>query len=355
MNGIPVSRTRRSVDYFVDQAEGRLRRRIERTYGREGHYTWMLEEDATHVLPYGRGLDDGFAIAVVSADTGRDEQADDQLVANALAPGDRYAHLGDAFRDFTDLAVQTLMACGSATYEVDILSKGEGPEPEPFAFEINPLVPGSLARRWLKPVQLVPPDLGEATTLRGTSYRPLDPKTLITVELPRHLRRDLRRAKRVLRDADKRQRTEISLLESWLSSNGPYQPMDHRQQTKAVLARATAATGWDGRGQFTDGQLPPYTVWRRLQFVEFKIALRTVAENALNEALSVAGRHLGRDLAVVISGVVTTGDVAQARTDLALGSRSLADLVYPDMSSMKTDPDQPGEPHHSSATGTDGT
>lgn len=46
---------------------------------------------------------------------------------------------------------------------------------------------------------------------------------------------------------------------------------------RRIIAVVTADVGWSARGMFSDDELDPAMIWRRLRFLDFCIALRDAA------------------------------------------------------------------------------
>jgi hypothetical protein len=326
MSDRPVSRTRSSREYYVDGlGEPALRKRVVEACADHDYFTSMLREDAGFVLPYGATGDDGFTAGLAPVHDDRVAE----LVANALAPEDRgHGWLPSALRDFVNRAAQLLVTCGPLTYEVDLLSFADAdPSDSPFAFELHLVQPGTLDLKRGRPIQYVPRSLAQATSPDGLGYVHLDPDLLVTIRLDERTEGEVTRAVRFLQAASDQQRAEFALVEQSMQRQTPYQPMVHADKTGDMIAAATRPIGWTVRGLYTKHRLDPYVAWRNLRFLAFKIRLRDTALGGVNQALALAGAHVGFNARVEVSGVPTLADVEVAIEELESGRRSLTELI----------------------------
>ena len=107
----------------------------------------------------------------------------------------------------------------------------------------------------------------------------------------------------------------------------PYSFSRHQQERGELFATVTEPIGWNVRGLFTDNRLEPYNVWRELRFLEFKIRLRDLIIDRLNQALRQVGGRLGFEATIELSGLPTLAEVEEAKDDLRTGRRGLSELA----------------------------
>ena len=102
-----------------------------------------------------------------------------------------------------------------------------------------------------------------------------------------------------------------------------------RQVEANALARATAMSGWNGRGAFhpEHGQNEYHFVYRELKFHGFKAMLREQAILCLNECLQAVQERSGKRMGIHVSGLPTEADAAQALLELAAGHTSFNELL----------------------------
>lgn len=314
--------SRASVIYPPDAAPSHLREHIQRHRRQaSSFYGHMFVEDASRLLPWGHGLDDGFS-ATVTPDTTQVRE----LVGNAL-PGmfGVSATLEDGIRHHVEQMARQLVL-GDAVYEVDYLTAPNAQQPAGFRiFCIYPL--GSVQRigvRHRRYVQYVPAELGGADTINGLHYRDLNQQNLVIVRLPRRRRRSLRRVLAVLAAADAQSGTPHQMVTT---------PRSHFDfpRFKTGLAQqvltGTRSVGWQGRNMFDEQILPPYVVWRHLQFQRFKIELRDHIFDRLKTTVQQATTRLGTPASLEVTGLLSGADIDQAQADLTAGTRPFAELI----------------------------
>jgi hypothetical protein len=283
-------------------------------------YGHMFVEDASSLLPWGHGLEDGFTATTTPATP---ELRD--LLRNAL-PGINGvpSSLEYGIRDHLQRTARELLL-GEAIYEVDYLTPSAEPTSQPVGFRIAWIFPpGSVARVRRRYVQYVPTELGGTDTINGLHYRDLNTQNLMILRLGWRRRRSLGHALAVMAAADKQTATPHRMATT------PHSDFD-LARFKARLAEevlsATREVGWRGSGSFDDQMLPPYAVWRHLQFERFKIELRDYILAGLQTTLERAGARLGVQAKLELAGLITSADIDRAEADLKTGSRALAELL----------------------------
>lgn len=287
-----------------------------------GFYEGMLVEDVGYILPFGRGLDEDFTATIVGS-TSDDLRT---LIAEALPSQFDRSVLEEALRDFMQHVSTQVVGWGECTFEVEYLMEAAG-DGDPVAFRLAPLYPGSLGRRWRKPIQYVPRNAAEATTRDGLGFVHLDPQHLIKFSLPRVLHRDVRRAVRFLSAASDQQRNEFALVQQSMTQRTHYDVRAHHRLTGELVLRATRAIGWNARGLQREHVLDPYAVWRQLRFNRFKVQVRDVILAQLNDALRRIGDQFGFEARIELAGVSTLADVDAQLASIAGSTTNLVDLT----------------------------
>lgn len=316
-----LTSSRRSRFYYTDMIsdDPQLHRRLRERPG-TGFYEHMFLEDLSHMLPWGRGIDDGFTAAVTSTDP----RAGD-IVRNALPS--RYGpprSLEDGLRQFIEDGAQRT-ALDAATYEIDYLRPPGEPDARPAGFRLEPLPPGSFDVLDGQPIQYVPAAASEHSTDDGLHYVRLDPDHLITICLDPTTQQVIRHALTLFAAADRQQMTPMSMLQRGQGTGFDF--ATYRTETARALLSGTHELGWTGRDLFADEMLAPYTVWRHLRFLRFKITIRDAILTALSVAVTRAGKLMNFEATVTIGGLATVADIDQAEADLETGQRPLRDLL----------------------------
>jgi hypothetical protein len=316
--------TRKSRWYYIDGIDdARLQAQLRSGPTGDGYYEHMLIEDASHLLPFGRGLDDGFRAEV----TGTDAKRAESLVCDSLPTQYDRTYLADALREFMQRTAQLIVGYESAIYEIDYLVDPANPTAPPVAFRFEPLQVGSVEHVGRRILQYVPVSMAEKVRRNGLGYVELERERVVRFDLPKDIERDARRSVRFLASASEQHRAEFALVEQSMRERTDYDASEHHRMSGELLLEATRPIGWNARGLYSDHVLDPYSVWRQLQFKRFKIRLRDSILTRLNEALIVVGGRVGFEAQVELLDVPTLADIDAAEADLRDGRRPLADLI----------------------------
>jgi hypothetical protein len=291
----------------------------------EGYYTYLLYQDLDFLMPYQlhRGTDPTARIAGPDADRAA------PLIARALSAREWTPSLYETLRKFVSSAAQHLVLAGQIAYEIDYLYPAGPADPSaaPSAFRLESIAPGTFAYHGKTPIQYVLATLGGQQDETGLTYVELDPGTLITIRLDHSTETAVRKMIDFLRAANLQQASEDTLMEQSMRGTTPYNFSRHQQERGELFAAVTEPIGWNVRRLFTDNRLEPYNVWRDLRFLEFKIRLRDLIIDRLNQALRQVGARLGFEASIELSGLPTLAAVEEAKDDLRTGRRGLAELA----------------------------
>lgn len=323
--GRPVASTARSFIYLDPETDNdALRTRLLGACAGHDYFTSMLSDDVARVLPYDIGGGSPFTATL----TGPGAATAETLLPAALDE-ERYRHstLNDVLRDFTHRAAALLVTCGPLTYEVGIIQYIDVDPPDPHSFELRLVQPGSLDSLSGTPIQYVTQATPDTRIHFGMYYLELDPARLVTIRLDPTTERDVADAVAFLQEASSQHQNEGDLMDQAMRCQGPYDWSAHHRSTGDLIAAATVPIGWAARTLYRDRRLDPYTVWRSLQFLAFKIRVREAILAGINAALTIAGSVLGYEARLEITGLPTMADVTQAENDLETGQRSLPDMI----------------------------
>jgi hypothetical protein len=317
--------SRRSRWYYTGHVRDRALRKLTRlNRAADSSYGRMFLEDASSLLPYGNGRDEGFTATITGSDTTRTIP----LITEALPSRFGSQALPSRLRDFFSNTADLMLTYGEAHYELVYLRQcaaGAGGPPSSFLFELIP--PGSVHRRRGQLVQHVPPRAAQKHTRKGAGIIPLQSDAVIEFRLSADLARQVLRTLQVLEVGSGQTLAFVPMVSDPTSGELPIGFKERRRQADQILARATALTGWDGRGLFRGEQLDPYVVWRQLKFLAFKIQLRQTILDQLNTAITAAGGQLDFTAGIKIDGVPDLVDVRRRQQDLERGHQSLLDLL----------------------------
>jgi hypothetical protein len=311
--------------YYTGEVRDRALRRLTRPApAANSSYGRMFLEDASSLLPYGNGRNEGFTATINGSDTTRTVP----LITQALPSEFGSQSLQHRLRDFFSSAADLILAYGQAHYELVYVHRGaEEAAGPPDAFRIELIPPGTVHSRRGQLVQYVPPHAAQKHTRKGVGIIPLDPETTIEFRLASDLAKQVRHVLQVLEVASAHVLAQARMLGDPTSGELRIDIAERRRQADRILARATAPIGWDGRGLFRSGQLEPYMVWRQLKFLGFKIQLRETILDRLNAAITTVGHKLNFTARIELGGVPTLDDVRKYQQDLTDGHQNLSDLL----------------------------
>ncbi len=316
----PRISSRRSHELWdlTELEDGPLHDRLLSSRNGPGFYGFMLLEDVSHLLPWGRGLDDGFTASM----EGDNPDAAAKTLCEAL-PTQYGAHrLAEAVRWFCKDTAKRMVGWDAARYEIEYLSQ-DSPA-EPTGFRLAALRQGSYGLHKGKPVQFVPPSLSDRTTRDGLHYVELEAEAIATFALHDEIRAEVRDAVALLAAANETQTSRMELLAAHTEG---YDVTAHAAATREAVLRATRAIGWDARGLGKELELDPYVTWRQLRFSRFKAQLRETILAELNRVLSVVGPRIGQEAQLRVQGAMSVAEFDTALDDLENGRRPLAELV----------------------------
>ncbi|MEX3654318.1 hypothetical protein ABFW14_03705 [Mycolicibacterium fortuitum] len=301
----------------------------------------MLIEDGHRILPFGRGLDDGFTAQVLPADVRTEE-----LVLNALVSAHgRVNRLEDGVRNCVEQLSQELIE-GKVVFEVEYFYEADTVDDDspnsapslttdtgatddqsrtrPVAFQLGWITPGTLGKKWGRQIQYVPAQFGEKQSARGLHFVELDSANLVTVDLSRRTRRALERARTVLAAAADQDATPYKFVRA---ADAAFDMDRFKAERAKLVLRGTKDVGWGGRGLFDEHMLDPYQIWRHLRFERFKVEVRDAALGGINEMLRCAGARMGFEAKLDLQGLITGDDLDEAEAALRQGSKPLIDLI----------------------------
>jgi hypothetical protein len=313
--------TRRSYTYYP-MDDPVITERMQAAVPVEGYYTYLLFQDLDHVFPYGVGRSSP-RVQIV----GPDAEHASPLIAASLSERS-FPSLDEAVRKFVSSTAQYLVFGGSCTYEIDYLYPADtDSDDEPVAFGLELIQPGTLGTRDGAPIQYVLPSISETHDSTGLSYVTLDPSTLVVFTLPRDLVTPVRTLIEFLMTANGERRKEFELTLQSTRETTPYNFSAHQREKGRLFAEVTQPIGWNVRDSFKDDQLEPFSVWRQIRFLEFKVIVRDSIIEQLNTAIGQVGKRMGFSASITVTGVPTLSDVQQAKDDFRNGVRGLGALA----------------------------
>lgn len=319
--GLIGSRQHRSR--YFDPATGTRVPRIVARPNPGGKEYMFLEDLRMRALPYGRGSDDGFNIDVHPSN-----EKVMNLVRDAL-PVHNYRHwrLDESFRDYIQSALWSLVQ-GNLYMEIEYFQNPGDQADRPVAFRIDFLHSELVTKRYGK-YRYMGPTNAEVEENKRWSSEQLDPKYLVVVSLPRRLRRELDRTLRVIRAADQDLRVMSDFTTGKHGNNSGFDFSTYQRISHDIVLRASKATGWTGRGSYTEDLLDPEKAWRAIQFARIIVRLREIALRGLQDAIDRAGVEIGFTAKLMLSKVLTLDHLDHLESDLQAGTRPIGEIFVP--------------------------
>lgn len=300
----------------------------------EGMYVNWFLEDVAKSVPYGRGFDEGFQLALEPANP-----AVEELVLNAL-PAHPYGQtrLAEAFREFL-VPARFDVVRGKLYLEIEYFYKGGVEDGKPVAFRIHILPRDSVSKRFGKYRQAHAIDSDVLYETANRSKAPLDPKNLVVVSLPSPWARRATRTISLLSEVS----SQMSVATDFLTGeHGPSSGFDYKAHGELIndlVLMRTRAIGWAGRNTFLEGMLDPEKAWRAIQFARFQTVVRDTVLTGLQAAIDRAGVAIGYTAKLELSGVIDSADLDEFEAELQSGTRRILELIHPELrSTLKAKP-----------------
>jgi hypothetical protein len=285
-------------------------------------YGMMLLEDSGRAFPY-EHHDDRFTVSLtmVEGSPGWENQLacalDDELRHQRNGGRTYRGDLEGALRKFSEFCIHQVLMFGEAAYEIVFSNPDDQGRWREFHLVLVHPYQRRLGRhRHYKAA--INEERGEWITL------PDQRVVVFRIEPPAY-RRDIADA--------------VNSIRAGSGSSGAYAGMvgkvpsydfgKHMETEQILLARATKALGWTGRGLFVKEGLQPYVTMRSLQFALFQAHLRDMVHRGVQEALDKAGQVLDIRAELQISGVPSVADIMAATQELETGpgrDRSLFEI-----------------------------
>lgn len=161
---------------------------------------------------------------------------------------------------------------------------------------------------------------------------------LVTLKMPDHLNRRMRRTYRELRTVDRYHLTGIDLVAA--EHRFGYDFSFHQRVSEETLARCTADIGWDGRGLFDQRATSAHLTYRRLRFLRTWLAIVNASIAMLNRVTVDPRFFADKGFTLELKGLPTVAAVNTAIDDL-LSGRTTVDPVWQELLFPKSHPPSP--------------
>lgn len=320
-----LNRSQRSVRYYSDvhgQRDPLLRSRPD-YFGM--FYPHMLIEDVgLGVMPIGGRMEQSrFKISLSTANQDAERVIGEALTYDEYGYGD---NLSAAVCDFFQTCANSVLAFGPAPHEIVYLSEAAGGKV--VGFELVPIQPATVFRRFGKLVQYLPADVAETHHL--PRHIELLADDILWFEPPEDLAERIPEMMDQLAALSQRPMPDFAMREMTQNAGRTvYNFSDHHLWQRKAVASACKEIGWNARDYTAEGVLPYYLLHRRLRFEKFKIDLRHSLLSTLNAGIARVGKKIGFEGELVVEGLPSLSDVTAAETDLREGKKSSKEILAP--------------------------
>lgn len=247
-----------------------------------------------------------------------------QIIENAISP-DRYHHdLAGIICDFIANCAVYLLIYETVTYEIVYLS--EPKKGEKVGFELVQINPFTLVQRGDSLSQFLPDE--KAKHLSKRRCIKLNPERILTFKLPTRFQGRMDQMMESLAILSVPTAPEFFMKDLDTGTRTvPYDVKTHLLMHNIALARATKSLGWNARLLFQQEALEYYLIYRNLLFEEFKIELRDEIMDTLNAGIECAGRQLGFNAKIIVSGLPSASEVQAAYKHLQEGDIPFGEIL----------------------------
>lgn len=315
----PQVSLRKTVPYYSDvDCDGDPILKTRRNYSLSSYPHMLIEDVSLGIMPIGGRMDKrNFRVSLTSGD-----KLLEGKIAEAFPDAERYRDFPGAVCEFFRQSAHLVLAYGEAVFEV-AFTKATDTE-KLSGFELAFVQPKTIYRRWGKVFQYVPLAVAKK---RGVPQNvEVDPQTIITM-IPPVSDTSWEHSMEALVMVSNFAMPAFALEGMATGAKTQYDFSNHQVWRVRAIADATKEIGWNTRGTIQEQCLEYYTMHRQLQFERFKIRLRAEILGKLNGALLQAGKVLGFDSQVVISGLPTLEEVSAAEAALKSGSKTFKEII----------------------------
>ncbi len=248
-----------------------------------------------------------------------------QIIEKAISP-DRYHHdLAGIICDFIANCAVHLLIYETVTYEIVYLS--EPKKGNPVGFELVQINSYTLVHRGNLLLQYSPDE--HAKRLSERRCIELKPERILTFKLPVNMQGKMDQIMESMRILSL---TSPDFFMKELAAGfrkTPYDVTKHYHLRNVALAKIMKDFGWDARNSFEKEASEYYLIYRYLKFEKFRIELRNSILDMLNDGIERAGRELGFNVKILVSGLPTLDDVQNAYNHLQQGDIPFGEVLEP--------------------------
>ena len=318
-----LGRSQESVPYIPDAILKNRTDVTDRAKYYDKFYPHMFIEDVKlGIMPIGgRASKEEFNISLDPPDPNVQ-----QIVEKAIS-SDRYHHgLAGIICDFIADCAVYLLIYETVTYEIVYLS--EPKNGKIVGFELVQVNPFTLVQRGSSLLQFLPDEHTRQLSERRSIE--LKPERILTFKLPNRFQGRMDQIMESLAILSVPTAPEFFMKDLATGSKTiPYEVKTHMHMHNIALAHITKSLGWNARLLFQKEALEYYLIYRDLLFEEFKIELRNNIVDTLNAGIECAGRQLGFNAKILITGLPTGSDVQDAYNHLNEGDITFGEVLAP--------------------------
>jgi hypothetical protein len=223
--------------------------------------------------------------------------------------------------EFFRLVAAELCIADRATYEIAYLEDSKTNKLVGFIlFYINEQ---QIRKKHGQLFQIVPPAVANERNVSESITLPHE--DLIIFSLPSALQKTMRLVRENLSMLSHSQMSSVFMEAN--KAGIPYDYKVHENSRQIALLKTCKLIGWTARGMLNERILSSYLIYLQLNFQKFKIQLREILLTALNDGLNRAGKKIGFQAKIEISGLPTIEEVDEAIWKLSSGKKPFTEIL----------------------------
>lgn len=248
------------------------------------------------------------------------------LVRRTDSARTHYEGFQQALPEFAHMVTRSIIAHQPLVYEIRFGRNPKSKGIEKVAFSLV-FAPGArLLRRGRRVIQILPAPV--ADEYGGQRIRIPRPDDTFVFGVPKRWRKHLKRARRAARLYDMLQRRSLKRAADAMRERATCDdPARELRSSRTMLARATAALGWFGRGLFTEYVNDFHTFERAIRWERFCLDLLSGILEELQRAVERIGTEVHSPCRLVVTPTTRGESISELRRRLRTGQVSFGELI----------------------------
>lgn len=291
----------------------------------------LISDFCLGIMPFQASKDDGgYKLEFKDGDHHAEE-----LVAKGLSPHQHGTSLTTAAADWLRGSAEVVLRSGLDAYELGYWVHNV--ERKPVGFRLIRLEAKYLIWKRKRVFQRVPQGalldrlspFEDRMAQDSDEIREIEADRIALFKAPSVLQKQIWKALRDLAYIGEKHSAQDLMpdLSDISSRDVPFDFSQFYKSQKEALAAATRALGWNGRGLWDRALSSYHSVYRYLRFRRAQMNLRNCLLASLEETIQRAGRRIGFDGTLKVSGLMTMEDLDKAERHLRDGDTPLTSII----------------------------